>query len=45
VAIKILERTAPGTPTTFDDRLLAVLRLFEANPNAVNAAHAAVTAG
>jgi hypothetical protein len=45
VAIKILERTAPNTETTLDDRLLALLRLFEGNPNAVNAAHAAVTGG
>lgn len=40
VGIAVLERVAPNTPNTFDDRLLALLKLFQSNPAAINAAHA-----
>lgn len=42
VAIVILENRAPNTPSEWDDRLLALLKLFESNPRAIEAAHAAV---
>jgi hypothetical protein len=39
VAVKALEKIAPTTPNTFDDRLLALLKLFERNPAAIDAAY------
>lgn len=41
VAIKILEVRAPKTPGDFDDRLLALLKLFASDRGAFEAAEAA----
>ena len=42
VAIVYLERRAPRTENEWDDRLLALLKLFESTPATINAAHAAI---
>lgn len=42
VAIVYLERRAPRTESEWDDRLLALLKLFADRPSTINAAHAVV---
>lgn len=42
IAIVYLERRAPRTESEWDDRLLALLKLFESTPATINAAHAAI---
>lgn len=42
VAVVYLERRAPRTESEWDDRLLALLKLFADRPETINAAHAAV---
>lgn len=41
VAIKVLEHRAPQTPSEWDDRLLALLKLFASDRSAFEAAEAA----
>lgn len=38
IATEVLERVAPNTPNEWDDRLLALLKLFARNPAAISAA-------
>lgn len=42
IAVVYLERRAPRTESEWDDRLLALLKLFADRPETINAAHAAV---
>lgn len=42
VAIMVLERRAPRTESEWDDRLLALLKLFSTTPATINAAYATV---
>ncbi len=42
IAVAYLEVRAPRTESEWDDRLLALLKLFSANPATINAAHAAI---
>lgn len=42
IAIVYLERRAPRTESEWDDRLLALLKLFADRPETINAAHAAI---
>ena len=42
IAIAVLEVRAPNTESEWDDRLLALLKLFFSQPATINAAHAAV---
>ncbi len=42
VAVVYLERRAPRTESEWDDRLLALLKLFSDQPATINAAHAAI---
>lgn len=42
VAIAYLERRAPRTDSEWDDRLLALLKLFEINPSSIDGAYKAI---
>lgn len=43
IAVAYLEVRAPRTDSEWDDRLLALLKLFSERPATINAAHAAIT--